>query len=262
MQGSLNLSFCPPFLVIQGTKLSQIWVSRTHTPACLLWITTVWLKGATSLSSSSHTAPNHLVTSIFCSTLRGFCSHCHLDRQGELCKRRETTEHVLSRTLSQGCEMRKESLLTPPSSTDSIPVLFRSCWWLLTDLLLPPVKIYRATYSTGKIAKINFSCCLMLSMLFFWRGGRFLVQTNTIHLCSAMSCFPLQRGRKHLAAPAPITRPASCPPNLRILFTLRACTRAHTNTQQLPEILKLSLFHPMLNHVQWTEKKLHSLQRD
>lgn len=173
MQGSLNLSFCPPFLVIQGTKLSQIWVSRTHTPACLLWITTVWLKGATSLSSSSHTAPNHLVTSIFCSTLRGFCSHCHLDRQGELCKRRETTEHVLSRTLSQGCEMRKESLLTPPSSTDSIPVLFRSCWWLLTDLLLPPVKIYRATYSTGKIAKINVSCCLMLSMLFFGGGEDF-----------------------------------------------------------------------------------------
>lgn len=203
---------------------------------------------AASLSPGSHTAPDHLVTSIFCSTLRGFCCHCHLDRQGELCSR-VAAEHGLSRILSQGCEMRKESPLTPIRSTDSTPVLFRSCCWLLTELLLPPAHICRATNSTGKMAEINLSCCLLAFYAFFF----FFLEDfwfRQIHLCSAMSCFPLQRQRKRLAAPAPITRPASCPPNLRILFTPRACTRAHTNTQQLLEILKLSLFHPMLNHVQ------------
>lgn len=85
--------------------------------------------------------------------------------------------------------MRKESLLTPPSSTDSIPVLFRSCWWLLTDLLLPPVQICRATYSTGKIVKINFSCCLMLSTLFFFWGGGEISGSDkydTFVLCNVM----------------------------------------------------------------------------
>lgn len=122
---------------------------------------------AASLSPGSHTAPDHLVTSIFCSTLRGFCCHCHLDRQGELCSR-VAAEHGLSRILSQGCEMRKESPLTPIRSTDSTPVLFRSCCWLLTELLLPPAHICRATNSTGKMAEINLSCCLLAFYAFFF----------------------------------------------------------------------------------------------
>lgn len=141
---------------------------------------------AASLSPGSHTAPDHLVTSIFCSTLRGFCCHCHLDRQGELCSR-VAAEHGLSRILSQGCEMRKESPLTPIRSTDSTPVLFRSCCWLLTELLLPPAHICRATNSTGKMAEINLSCCLLaFYAFFFFLFGRFLVQTNTFVLCNVM----------------------------------------------------------------------------
>lgn len=94
----------------------------------------MWPKVATSLSSSSHTAPNHLVTSIFCSTLRGFCSHCHLDRF--FCRRIEATEHGLSAILSQGCEMRKESPLTPTRSTDypcAVPKLLIVTYWTITS---------------------------------------------------------------------------------------------------------------------------------
>lgn len=77
-----------------------------------------------------------------------------------------------------------------------------------------------------------------LTTHFLFHG--FLVQTATWYICALQRhVYLLREGdTKCLAAPAPITWPASCPPNLRILFTLGACTRAHTNTQQLPEVLK------------------------
>lgn len=60
---------------------------------------------ATSLSSSSYTAPYHLVKSIFCLRLRGFCSHHHLDRQ--VSSGGEAMEHGLSRTLQSRATRRK-----------------------------------------------------------------------------------------------------------------------------------------------------------
>lgn len=64
---------------------------------------------ATSLSCSSCTAPQHLVKSIFCLRIRGFCSHHHLDTQ--VSSAGEAMEHGLSRTL-QSHAMRRKGVTT------------------------------------------------------------------------------------------------------------------------------------------------------
>lgn len=68
---------------------------------------------ATSLSSSSYTLPYHLVKSIFCLRLRGFCSHHHLGRQ--VSSAGEAMEHGSSRT-SQSCAMRRKGVTTHANS--------------------------------------------------------------------------------------------------------------------------------------------------
>lgn len=190
VQYSLNLRFCIPFLVFQGTKQSRICISINQIPACLLWFTIIQLKMATSLSSSSYTAPHHLVKSIFCWRLRGFCSHHHLDRQ--VSSAGEAVEHGLSRT-SQSCAMRKKGVTTHTNRKHCLyPYAVQSCWLLLTELLLIPLQICTATYSTGKIVERNLPCCLLAyhSFPFSWISGS---DSHMIHLCSATSCFSLKR---------------------------------------------------------------------
>lgn len=92
----------------------------------------------------------------------------------------------------------------------------------------------------------------------------FLVQTATWYICALTDHVSLFRGDiKRLAAPAPITWPASCSPHQCILFTLGARTRTHTNAQQLPKVLKSYHFFTQC-WIMYSElkKTLHSLQQD
>lgn len=190
-----------------------------------------------SLSSSSYTAPHHLVKSIFCLRLRGFCSYHHLDRQ--VSSAGEAMEHGLSGTL-QSRAMRRKGVTThtnrkhclyPYAAQKPLIVAHRTITYSITDL--HSNLQYRKDWG-----KKNCPAASWLTTHFFFHG--FLVQPATWHICALWCHVSLFRegDTKCLAAPAPITWPASWPPHLCILFALGACTRAHTNTQQLPEVLK------------------------
>lgn len=93
-----------------------------------------------SLSSSSYTAPHHLVKSIFCLRLRGFCSYHHLDRQ--VSSAGEAMEHGLSGTL-QSRAMRRKGVTThtnrkhclyPYAAQKPLIVAHRTITYSITDL--------------------------------------------------------------------------------------------------------------------------------
>lgn len=118
LQYSLNLKVLYPLPCIPGYKA----ISNSHqykSNSCLFaMIQKIWLKMATSLSSSPYTAPQHLVKSIFCLRLRSFCSHHHLTRQ--VSSAGEVMEHGLSRTI-QSCAMRRKGVTTCQQEVPSLP---------------------------------------------------------------------------------------------------------------------------------------------
>lgn len=77
-----------------------------------------------------------------------------------------------------------------------------------------------------------------------------------IYLCSAMSCFPLKRRRHKMfgcSSSHHLTCLLSSPP-AHPLHTWSMHTRPHKHTATTRSFEELSLFHSMLNHVQWTEE--------
>lgn len=149
----------------------------------------------------------------------------------------------------------KESPHVPTGSTSSTLTLFRSFWLLLTELLLTPLQIGTATYSTGKTAERNLPCCLLAcrSFPFSWLSGS---ASHMIYLCSATSCFLLKRRHKMFGCSSShhLTCLSSSPP-ASSLHTRSMHTRPYKHTATTRSFEELSLFHPRLNHVQWTEKK-------
>lgn len=129
----------------------------------------------------------------------------------------------------------KESPHKPTGSTVSTPTLFRSYWLLLTELSFTPLQISTTTYREDCGKKFPL-LRPGLPLISFFRGFWFRQPHDTSVACKIM--FSSRRDTRYLATPAPITWPASCPPHLHILFTPGACIHAHTNTQQLPEVLK------------------------
>lgn len=140
-------------------------------------------------------------------------------------------------------------------STVSTPTLFRSRWLLLTELLITPLQICTAMYSTGKIVERSLPCYLLAyhSFPFSWISGS---DSHMIHLCSAMSCFPLKR-RRHKTFGCSSSHHPTCLLSSQPAHPLHNWsmhTRPYKHTATTRSFEELSLFHPMLNHVQRTEK--------
>lgn len=110
----------------------------------------------------------------------------------------------------------------------------------------------------GRLWREVCTAASWLTTHFMFHG--FLVWTATWYICALTDHVSLLKGdTKCLAAPAPITWPASCPPRLCILFTPGACTHPHTNAQQLPKVLKSYRFSPNVESctVNWKKPYIH-----
>lgn len=86
------------------------------------------------------------------------------------------------------------------------------------------------------------------SFHFPWLSGS---DSHMIHLCSDRSCFPLQRRHKMFGCSSShhLTCLLSSPP-VHPLHTWSMHTHPHKCTAATRSFEELSLFHPMLNHVQ------------
>lgn len=147
---------------------------------------------ATSLSSSSYTAPQYLVKSIFYLRIRGFCSHHHLDRQ--VSSAGEAMEHGPSRTL-QSHAMRRKGVTTHQQEAPSLPL----CCSEATDCC--SLNYYLLHYRSaqqliGKIVERNFPCCLLAYHSFPFSGVSGS-DSHMTHLLSAASRFP-QEGTQNV----------------------------------------------------------------
>lgn len=203
-----------------------------------------------SLSSSSYTAPHHLVKSIFCLRLRGFCSYHHLDRQ--VSSAGEAMEHGLSGTL-QSRAMRRKGVTThtnrkhclyPYAAQKPLIVAHRTITYSITDL--HSNLQYRKDWGEKKLP-----CCLLAYHLFpfSWISGS---ASHMTHLCSVMSCSPLKR-RRHEMFGCSSSHHLTCllaSPPVHPLRTWSMHTRPYKHTATTRSFEELSLFHPMLNHVQ------------
>lgn len=175
----------------------------------------------------------------------------------------EVMEHGLSRTI-QSCAMRRKGVTTPVNRKYRLYPYTVQKLLIFTDLTLDhSITVLHSNLRVwGRLWREACPAASWLTTHFI--SHVFLLRTATWYICALTDYVSLFRGdTKCLAAPAPITRPASCPPHLCILFTLGACTRTHKNAQQLPEILKSYRFFTQC-WIMYSElkKTLHSLQQD